>query len=92
MHTFGWGRRTCLGQTIVDDEMFVAGAAVCWAFDMSTKKCPATGKDIEFDNQATNSNVILEPLPFPMEFKPRSEKRAQQILAGFDSVRSELRF
>jgi hypothetical protein len=91
MHTFGWGRRTCLGQTIVDDEMFVAGAGVCWGFDMSLKTCPKTGKPITFDTQATNSNVILEPLPFPMVFKPRSEERAKLILENYNAVRGELR-
>jgi hypothetical protein len=91
MHTFGWGRRTCLGQLIVDDEMFVAGAGVCWGFNMALKKCPCTGKDITFDSQATNSNVILEPKPFPMEFKPRSEARAKHILDQFNEVRAELK-
>lgn len=90
MHTFGWGRRTCLGQNLVDDEMFVAGAAVCWAFDMSLKKCPATGKDVTFDTQATNSNVILEPLPFPMQFKIRSSERAKAVLDGYEAVRANL--
>lgn len=91
MHTFGWGRRACLGQNLVDDELFVAGAAVCWAFDMGPKKCPSTGKDITFDTQATNSNVILEPKPFPMQFKVRSEERAQKIVQQYAEVRSELR-
>ncbi|KAF9877043.1 cytochrome p450 [Colletotrichum karsti] len=91
MHTFGWGRRTCLGQNLVDDEMFVAGAAVCWAFDMGLKRCPATGKDATFDTQATNSNVILEPLPFPMQFKVRSPERAQVLLEGYNAVRSDLK-
>ncbi|KAI8174146.1 hypothetical protein KHU50_004507 [Colletotrichum sp. SAR 10_65] len=91
MHTFGWGRRTCLGQNLVDDEMFVAGAAVCWAFDMGLKKCPATGKDVTFDTEATNSNVILEPLPFPMQFKVRSSERAQTLLEGYNAIRNKLK-
>ncbi|GJC90720.1 cytochrome P450 monooxygenase psoD [Colletotrichum liriopes] len=91
MHTFGWGRRTCLGQTLVDDEMFIAGASVCWAFDMGLKKCPATGEDVTFDTQATNSNVILEPLPFPMQFKIRSPKGAQRVLEAYNNVRETLR-
>ncbi|KZL87592.1 cytochrome p450 [Colletotrichum incanum] len=91
MHTFGWGRRTCLGQTLVDDEMLIAGASVCWAFDMGLKKCPATGEDVTFDTQATNSNVILEPLPFPMQFKIRSPEKAQRVLEAYNNVRETLR-
>ncbi|KAL5606591.1 hypothetical protein BROUX41_002989 [Berkeleyomyces rouxiae] len=91
MHSFGWGRRTCLGQTIVDDEMFVAGAGLCWAFNIQQKRCPMTGEPVKFDTQATNSNVILEPLPFPMDIKPRSAERAKLILDQYNEIRSEIR-
>jgi cytochrome P450 len=91
MHTFGWGRRTCLGQNLADDELFVAAAAVCWGFDMATKRCPMTGEEVLFDTQATNSNVILEPEPFPMEFRPRSEERAALILKAYEEVRGSLK-
>lgn len=91
MHTFGWGRRTCLGQNVVNDETFVFGAAVLWAFNMAPKKCPLTGVDIPIDTQATNSHVILEPLPFQISMKPRSEKRAGQILDGYKTVTGVLK-
>ncbi|KAH8676106.1 cytochrome P450 [Xylariales sp. PMI_506] len=91
MHTFGWGRRTCLGQHIVDDEMFVTGASVLWAFNLAGKFCPKTGQPVAFDTEATNAHVILEPLPFPMDIKPRSEERAAQILQGFGEVREKIR-
>ena len=91
MHTFGWGRRTCLGQNIVDDEMFCAAAGVLWAFNMDRKVCPCTGKVVEFDDEATNSNVILEPTPFPMTIKPRSEARAKLVLENFANTRDSLK-
>lgn len=91
MHTFGWGRRTCLGQNVVEDEMFIAGAGVLWAFDLLQKTCPCTGKVVEFDSEGTSSAVILEPLPFPMSFKPRSKERQAQILKNYDDVRDVLR-
>ncbi len=91
MHTFGWGRRTCLGQHIVDDEMFVSGAGVLWGFKLDRKRCPKTGEIIEFDTEATNAHVILEPLPFPCDIQPRSHERAAQILKFYQDVRGELR-
>lgn len=91
MHTFGWGRRTCLGQHIVDDEMFVTGASVLWAFNLNRKTCPATGKVIDFDSEATNAHVILESLNFPLDLKPRSQKRAQDILNNYAEVREQLK-
>ncbi|KAI0890123.1 cytochrome P450 [Annulohypoxylon maeteangense] len=91
MHTFGWGRRVCLGQHIVDDEMFVSGAGVLWAFNLVRKTCPKTGEVIEFDSEGTNAHVILEPLPFPCDFQPRSTKRTAQILLGYADIRDQLK-
>ncbi|KAI2640356.1 cytochrome P450 [Hypomontagnella submonticulosa] len=90
MHTFGWGRRTCLGQHIVDDEMFVTGASVLWAFNLDRKKCPKTGEVAELDSEATNAHVILEPLPFPCDFQPRSAEKVAQILSGYAEIRDRL--
>ncbi|KAJ6788397.1 hypothetical protein PWT90_07792 [Aphanocladium album] len=91
MHTFGWGRRMCLGQSIADYELFIIGASVAWGFDLSLKKCPLTGEPLPFDDQATNSSVILEPKPFPMDFKPRSTERAKSIMQQYESIQAELR-
>lgn len=91
MHTFGWGRRTCLGQHIVDDEMFISGAGVLWAFNLKRKMSPKTGRAIDFDSEATNAHVILEPLPFPCDFQPRSPKRTAQILSGYAEDRAQCR-
>ncbi|KAL1837541.1 hypothetical protein VTJ49DRAFT_3664 [Mycothermus thermophilus] len=88
MHTFGWGRRTCLGQNIVDGEVFVFGAATLWAFNLSQKRCPRTGEPVPIDTQATNSHVILEPLPYQINIKVRSEKRGRQVLEGYNEVRT----
>ncbi len=91
MHTFGWGRRTCLGKDIVDDEMFVCGAAIVWGFDLGPKVCPRTGKVIPIDTQATNSHVILEPSPFQISINVRNSDRAKDILDGYHAVREECR-
>ncbi len=91
MHTFGWGRRTCLGKDVVDDEMFVCGAALLWGMQLAQKTCPLTGQPVAIDTQATNSHVILEPCPFQLSVKPRSPERAQQILDSFAAVRDQLR-
>lgn len=91
MHTFGWGRRTCLGQHIVDDEMLVSMAAVLWGFNLNRKISPKTGEVIDIDSEATNAHVILEPLPYPCEFQPRSAQKVEQILSGYVGARDTLR-
>ncbi|KAJ4289940.1 hypothetical protein N0V88_006737 [Collariella sp. IMI 366227] len=91
MHSFGWGRRTCLGQNIVDDETFVFGAAVLWAFKLGPKVCPRTGKEVPIDTQATNSHVILEPNAYQISIHPRSEERGREVLEGYAASREKLR-
>lgn len=91
MHTFGWGRRMCLGQSIADHELFIVGASVVWGFSVSAKKCPLTGEEIVFDDQATNSSVILEPTIFPMNLKPRSPGHAKNIMRQYESIQTEMR-
>lgn len=91
MHTFGWGRRTCLGQNLVDDETIVFAASVLWAFNLAPKTCPATGKPVPIDTQATNSHVILEPDRYQLSIEPRDEKKAASVLDGYKSVSGTLR-
>ena len=90
MHTFGWGRRTCFGQNIVDDEMFVFGAATLWAFNLAQATNSRTGEIIPIDTQATNSHVILEPNPFAMTIKPRSADRGKLVLENYHDVLGKL--
>jgi hypothetical protein len=91
MHSFGWGRRTCLGQNIVDDETFVFASAVLWAFNLAPKVCPRTGEQVPIDTQATNSHVILEPSPYQISIKVRGAERGKQVLEGYHEVMGELR-
>lgn len=90
MHTFGWGRRACLGQSIADEELFLFGACVLWAFTLSPKRCLLTGDKVTFDDQATNSHVILEPTPWSMDIKPRLN-RSGIVMEEFEAVRTNLR-
>lgn len=91
LHTFGWGRRMCLGQSIADTEMFIIAASVLWGFNMSPKKCPITGEDVAFDSFATNSNVILEPTRWPMDVRPRSPARAKMMMNQYAEVQDQLK-
>ncbi|KAG8164033.1 hypothetical protein KVR01_005951 [Diaporthe batatas] len=90
-HSFGWGRRKCLGMDIVDIELFVTGASVLWAFNLEQKTCPMTGEKVPIDDQATNSHVILEPSPFEAKITVRNEQRRQAITEGYGKVAANLK-
>lgn len=91
MHSFGWGRRKCLGMDIVDDELFVTGAALLWAFNMSQAVCSKTGDKIPIDTLSTNSHVILEPSKYEMRFDIRSEERRSHVVENYGQVASGLK-
>lgn len=91
MHSFGYGRRKCLGMDIVDIELFVTGASVLWAFDMSQDVDAETGEKIAIDTYATNSHVILEPDPYRMRFAVRSDARRATVTENYVQVAPELK-
>jgi hypothetical protein len=90
MDTFGCGRRTCLGQQLADDELFLAAGAVCWGFRMRPRRDALTGEEVAIESTATNSNVILEPLAWEMEFVPR-QGRVEAMVKEWSYVREKLR-
>lgn len=91
MHSFGYGRRKCLGMDIVDDELLVTAAGVLWAFNMSQATDPVTGQKVPIDTQATNSHVILEPNCYKMHFSVRSEEKRAQLMKNYGEVAHELK-
>lgn len=86
MTSFGFGQRTCLGQSVTQDELVVACGALCWAFDLKKKIDPATGREIEIDYMKSNSLLIVKPDAFQMAFHPRTEERKQLILRQWEEA------
>ncbi|KAI0976323.1 cytochrome P450 [Xylaria arbuscula] len=80
MTSFGWGQRQCLGQTLTQDELIVACAALSWCFNLKPKKDSATGRDIPVPTDKSNSLLIIKPDPFQMTFEPRSLARKQEAI------------
>jgi cytochrome P450 len=82
MSSFGWGIRTCLGQTLSQDELLLICGGLVWAFDLKHKVDPVTGVKIEVPTDST-SEVITKPLPFQMAFVPRTKKRRAEIVSNW---------
>ena len=79
MSSFGFGQRTCLGQTLTQDELLVACGGLLWGFNLRKKVDPVTGLEIDVSTTASNSLLIIKPDPFQMAFIPRSEARKAEI-------------
>ena len=84
--SFGFGQRSCLGQTLTQDELLVACGGLLWGFNLKKKVDPVTGLEIDISTTASNSLLIIKPDPFQMAFVPRSETRRAEIIQTWQSA------
>jgi hypothetical protein len=82
-HTlFGWGRRTCMGQTLTADVVLQACGGMAWGFNFN-KASDELGRQIDIPSNEYNSYLIVKPNPFKFDLQPRSEKHRRQILENW---------
>jgi len=77
--SFGFGRRTCLGQELAEVEVFTVVAAVAWAFDIR-KKRDRHGTEMAVPWYNYNNLAIVKPENFPFTLALRSEERREKIV------------
>lgn len=78
MSSFGWGRRSCLGQNIIRDSSFIICSSLLWAFNLSSKR-DCHGNVIDASLNESNSLLIVKPDPFEMNFVARHSRRRAEI-------------
>lgn len=88
MTSFGWGRRTCLGQDLTEDELLVACGSLCWAFNL-TFKVDQDGRKIDIPTLKSNSLLIVKPDPFQMAFIPRSNEKIMTIIEQWKAAEAK---
>ncbi|OTA60842.1 cytochrome P450 [Hypoxylon sp. EC38] len=77
---FGFGRRTCQGVPIVDQDLFLTMGGMAWAFNL-TKKRRADGSEVPVHWNDYTPLLIAKPKPFEFDATVRSEK-IRGILRG----------
>ncbi|KAK4202162.1 cytochrome P450 [Triangularia verruculosa] len=86
---FGFGRRTCQGIPIVEQDLFLSMGGMAWAFDIRKKVDPATGKAIPVHWNDYTPLLIAKPCKFQFDAIPRHEGRMDELRQMFDSAREE---
>ncbi|KAF7334612.1 hypothetical protein MVEN_02291300 [Mycena venus] len=76
---FGYGRRTCPGQYMALDSLWITAASLLAAFDI-TKAVGEDGKEIEPSGEYF-SGLACVPLPFQSFIKPRSKRSVDLVEA-----------
>ncbi|CAG8950772.1 hypothetical protein HYFRA_00002985 [Hymenoscyphus fraxineus] len=84
-HQFGFGRRTCQGVEIVDQELFLVMSGMAWAFTIQKKK-DAAGNEVEVPWNKYTSLLIAKPDPFDFDMIVRSEEKRKTIVQDGEAV------
>ncbi|PBP18533.1 cytochrome P450 [Diplocarpon rosae] len=92
---FGFGRRTCTGVDIVEQELFLVMGGLAWAFDISKKK-DKEGREVEVPKDRYTSLLIAKPEHFEFECRlvrdemgPGLEKAWREVNGGVVRDRGE---
>jgi hypothetical protein len=85
---FGFGRRTCQGVPIVEQDLFLAMGGLAWALDIH-KKRRADGTEVPVHWNEYSPLLIAKPAPFEFDATPRSEAITQQLKAMWESGKDE---
>lgn len=68
---FGFGRRTCQGIPIVEQDLFLTMGGMAWAFDIRKRRDAETGEEIPVHWNSFTPLLIAKPVKFPFEAVPR---------------------
>ncbi|KAI0110422.1 cytochrome P450 2C3 [Nemania sp. FL0031] len=75
---FGFGRRTCQGLPLVEQDLYLAMGGMAWAFDMR-KKRRADGTEIPVHWNDYTPLLIAKPKPFEFDATVRGEEKARLL-------------
>jgi hypothetical protein len=71
---FGYGRRTCQGIPIVEQDLYLAMGGMAWAFHFRKKQC-ADGTEIPVHWNDYTPLLIAKPSPFEFDAVVRSDEK-----------------
>lgn len=85
---FGFGRRTCQGIPIVEQDLFLVMGGIAWAFNI-TKKRRADGSEVDVHWDDFSPLLIAKPAPFEFDAMLRSEAVKNELLKMWVHGRGE---
>ncbi|KAK3940226.1 cytochrome P450 [Diplogelasinospora grovesii] len=85
---FGFGRRTCQGIPVVEQDLFLTMGGMAWAFNI-TKKRDAAGLEVPVHWNDYTPLLIAKPTRFLFDACPRSEDKMARMHAMFEAAKEE---
>jgi len=90
--SFGFGRRICVGIPFAERTLWIAIATILWAFDLQKAFDSRTSLPFNYDlsDEAFDGRLTSGPLPFPVWFVPRDEKRRSVTQSEWEDCASSI--
>jgi hypothetical protein len=85
---FGFGRRTCQGVDVVEQELFLVIGGLAWAFDIR-KKMSKFGYEVPVPTDKYTNLLISKPEKMAFEMKPVSQDKVQMIEKDWMRINDE---
>lgn len=86
---FGFGRRTCQGIPIVEQDLFMTMGGMAWAFNIRKKRNPLNGEEKGVHWNDYTPLLIAKPTPFEFEAVPRSGVKLARMRKMYEGVLAE---
>ncbi|KAL0472913.1 cytochrome P450 2E1 [Neurospora intermedia] len=83
---FGFGRRTCQGVPIVEQDLFLTMGGMAWAFTISKKRDPVTGVEMPVHWNDYTPLLIAKPCRFPFDAVPRDEEKLKKMREMYEEA------
>ncbi|KAL2264183.1 hypothetical protein VTK26DRAFT_889 [Humicola hyalothermophila] len=84
---FGFGRRTCQGIPIVEQDLFLTMGGMAWAFDIRKQRDPRTGDEVPVHWNDYTPLLIAKPMRFAFDAVPRSRQKVDIMRTMFEAAR-----
>jgi hypothetical protein len=84
---FGFGRRTCQGIPVVEQDLFLTMGGIAWAFDIRKKRDPATKQEMPVHWADYTPLLIAKPEQFPFEAVPRAPDKMDRMREMYETAR-----
>lgn len=87
---FGFGRRTCQGIPIVEQDLLLAMGGLAWAFTIQKKRDLATGDEVPVHWNTYTPLLIAKPAQFDFDAVPRGgEERKEELRRMWEAAKEE---
>lgn len=86
---FGFGRRTCQGVPIVEQDLFLSMGGMAWAFSIQKRRDAKTDVDIPVHWNSFTALLIAKPVKFEFDAVVRGEGRKATLRAMYDAAKED---